>query len=200
MSFVLRKLSPGKQLDVSACIITFHMEHVTAHHLLLCMCVFAVVCVFVCPLEYLFLWENAKWHPSHYFIPSNYAALLWHVSACEIAQRDIWCHNKKASIPIDYQSSQQRRGFISCHFHPALDTFPAVSTEENLLCEPRRWIIHNTSWVDRNTKTKSATGTPDVSWSSDCDDCGSLGHRWYRRQNPSCRDPHHCFTRVLGRS
>lgn len=44
MSFVLRKLSPGKQLDVFSCIITFHMEHVRAHYLLLCVCICWCVC------------------------------------------------------------------------------------------------------------------------------------------------------------
>lgn len=166
MSFVLRKLSPGKQLDVFSCIITFHMEHVRDHYLQLCVCFCWCVCVLVCPSEYPFLWENTTWHPSHYFIPSNYAVLFWHVSACQIAQCDIWCHNKKASMTIDYQSSQQRRGFISCYFHPASDIFPALVNEENLLCEPLRWIIHNSSWGHRNTKTESATGTPALSWSS----------------------------------
>lgn len=160
------------------------------------MCVFAVVCVCVCvPWSICFCEENTKWHPSHYFIPSNYAALLWHVSAREIAPSDIWCHNKKASITIDYQSSQQRRGFIFCHFHPAPDTFPALVNEKNLLCEALRWIGHNTSSGHRNTKNKSATGTPAFSWSSS-------GWLWWlgisraqmvQETKSQLQRSHHCF-------
>lgn len=153
MSFVLRQLSPRKQPLLALFPFTWSMSG-----LIICCCVYLLfcVCVFVCPLEYPFLWENTKWYPSHYFIPSNCAALLWHVGVCQMAQSDIWCHNRKPSIAIDYQSTQQQPfGYV--------DTFPGL---ENLLCELLQWIIHNTSWGHRSTKNKSATESTAFSWSS----------------------------------
>lgn len=172
--------------------------------LIICCCWVCICCVcayvFACLLEHLFLWGNTKGHPSHYFIPSNHDALLWHVSVCEISQRNIWFHNKKALIAIDYQSSQQRRGFVSCHFQ--LGYISSSGQCEKSFVWAASMDYSQYQW---RSQTQKPRVPPGLRLSLDPlltghDDCGSLGHRWHRRQNPSCRDPHHCFhTCGLGR-
>lgn len=57
---------------------------------------------------------------------------MWHVNVWWIAHFCIQCHNTKAYITIDYQSSQQQRGFnFGCGFR---------QLEKHIILNSARWL------------------------------------------------------------